>query len=224
MMMTSSEPANRGTDAFVHYLAAKQRPEGYWQGIGASRAPIQDGNLSRTAMAIRTLAIYGMPGRKTEWTERIGRAADWLAKQTPQSTEDRIMQLLGLKWAGVQASLREKRTRELLSIQGADGGWAQTPYLASDAYATGQVLYTLREMGLPSSDPAFRRGVDFLVRTQMDDGSWYVKSRAMKIQPYFQSGFPYEHDQWISATGTAWAVMALTFAEPETPAASAQAR
>jgi hypothetical protein len=38
----------------------------------------------------------------------------------------------------------------------------------------------------------------------------------MKIQPYFQSGFPYEHDQWISATGTAWAAMALTLTEPET--------
>jgi ankyrin repeat protein len=214
MMIASGEPANRGTDAFVHYLAAKQRPEGHWQGIGATRAPIQDGNLSRTAMAIHALSVYGMPGRKTEWTERIGRAAGWLGRQTPHSTEDRIMQLLGLHWAGTAASLREKRVHELLEIQRADGGWAQTPYLPSDAYATGQVLYTLHEMAIPSSHPAFRRGVAFLLRTQMEDGSWYVKSRAMKIQPYFQSGFPYDHDQWISATGTAWAVMALTFAEP----------
>jgi ankyrin repeat protein len=108
MMITSKEPASRGTDAFVHYLAAKQRPEGYWQGIGASRAPIQDGNLSRTAMAIRTLAVYGMPARRVEWTERIGRAAEWLAKQTPQSTEDRVMQLLGLQWGGAQSSRSRK--------------------------------------------------------------------------------------------------------------------
>jgi hypothetical protein len=32
----------------------------------------------------------------------------------------------------------------------------------------------------------------------------------MKIQPYFESGFPYGHDQWISQAGTAWAAMALT--------------
>ena len=224
MMITSDEPSSRGTDAFVHYLAAKQRVAGYWQGIGASRAPIQDGSVSRTAMAIRTLATYGMPGRKAEWTERIGRAADWLAKQAPQSTEDRIMQLLGLKWAGVQQTLREKRTRELLATQRPDGGWAQTPYLTSDAYATGQVLYTLHELGIPSSDPAFRRGADFLVRTQQEDGSWYVKSRAMKIQPYFQSGFPYDHDQWISSMGTGWAVMALTLTDPATSTSSAQAR
>jgi hypothetical protein len=38
----------------------------------------------------------------------------------------------------------------------------------------------------------------------------------MKIQPYFESGFPYSHDQWISQTGTAWAVMALS-QTPEQP-------
>jgi hypothetical protein len=36
-----------------------------------------------------------------------------------------------------------------------------------------------------------------------------VRSRAPKFQPYFQSGFPYEHDQWVSSAATAWAVMAL---------------
>jgi hypothetical protein len=41
------------------------------------------------------------------------------------------------------------------------------------------------------------------------DGSWYVRSRAVKFQPYFQSGFPFDHDQWISAAATAWAVRAL---------------
>jgi hypothetical protein len=35
-------------------------------------------------------------------------------------------------------------------------------------------------------------------------------NRAMKIQPYFESGFPYGHDQWISHAGTAWAVIALS--------------
>jgi hypothetical protein len=45
--------------------------------------------------------------------------------------------------------------------------------------------------------------------TQWEDGSWYVRSRAPKFQPYFQSGFPYDHDQWISSTATSWAVRAL---------------
>jgi ankyrin repeat protein len=219
MMATDREPSDQGTDALVHYLATKQRGAGNWVGVGATRAPIQDGDCSRTAMSIHTLAVYGMPGRKAEIAERVGRAANWLAKQVPQSNEDRVMQILGLKWAGVQARLRETRIKDLIALQRSDGGWAQTPYLASDAYATGQVLYTLHETGaFTTDDPVFRRGVEFLLRTQKEDGSWYVKSRAMKIQPYFQSGFPYDHDQWISATATAWALMALSFTAPEKPA------
>jgi len=74
------------------------------------------------------------------------------------------------------------------------------------------VLFTLHELGLTVSDTAYRRGVEFLLRTQLDDGSWHVASRAVKFQPYFQSGFPHNHDQWISAAGTAWAAMGLAHA------------
>jgi hypothetical protein len=161
-------------------------------------------------MSIRTLSVYGTPALKAQNMQRIERAAGWLSRQTPLSTEDRVMQLLGLKWANADSKLRDTRTRELVALQRADGGWSQTPYLVSDAYATGQVLVTLRELEAATSDQALQRGAAFLLRTQSEDGSWYVKSRAMKIQPYFESGFPYSHDQWISQTGTAWAVMALS--------------
>ena len=203
-------PPSFATDALVHYLAAKQRADGSWHGVGATRAPIQDGDFSRTAMSIKALSAYGTPALRGELTQRIERAASWLARQTPHSTEDRVMQLLGLKWANAKAESRQALTRELQRMQRSDGGWAQTPYLASDAYATGQVVFTLREMGLAATDPVVERGAAYLLRTQHEDGSWYVKSRAMKIQPYFESGFPHGHDQWISQTGTAWAVMALS--------------
>jgi hypothetical protein len=39
-----------------------------------------------------------------------------------------------------------------------------------------------------------------------------VKTRSLPIQPYFESGFPYGHDQWISSAATSWAAMALTLA------------
>jgi ankyrin repeat protein len=212
VMASQQAPPTRATDAFVRYLAAKQRAAGNWRGIGATRAPIQDGDFSRTAMSVRTLSYYATPARRSEYRERVTRAADWLASQTPLTTEDRVMQLLGLHWADAHASTRQRRVRELLQLQRADGGWAQTPHLTSDAYATGQVLYTLREMGVPMSEPALERGSTFLVGTQREDGSWYVKSRAMKIQPYFESGFPYGHDQWISHAATAWATMGLAAA------------
>ena len=63
-----------------------------------------------------------------------------------------------------------------------------------------------------------QRGAAFLLRTQNKDGSWYAKSRAMKIQPYFESGFPYGHDQWISQTATSWATIGLSLTAQEPPA------
>ena len=211
MMAEMKLPATLGTEAFVSYLAAKQRDGGQWHGI-ATRAPIQDGDFSRTAMAIRALSVYGSPARRTEWQARISRAAAWLAAQRPRSTEERVMQLLGLQWAGGDTAARDKGQRELAAAQRPDGGWSQTPYLASDAYATGQALYALNTLGVPASNAELRRGVAFLLRTQEPDGAWHVTSRAMKIQPYFDSGFPHGDDQWVSQSGTAWAVMGLALA------------
>jgi hypothetical protein len=72
----------------------------------------------------------------------------------------------------------------------------------------------LREAGgVPATDTAYKRGVEFLLKTQFEDGSWYVKSRAIPIQPFFEAGFPYGHDQWISAAATNWAATALALCE-----------
>ena len=88
--------------------------------------------------------------------------------------------------------------------------------LESDAYATGQALVALRRSGsVDVASTAYQRGVAFLLRTQHADGSWLVRTRSFPVQPYKESGFPHGDDQWISATGTGWAVMALTLAAPE---------
>jgi ankyrin repeat protein len=213
-----SEPANDFTDAAVHYLAARQDPSGAWISLALARPPIQDSTISRTAMAIRALRVYGWPGRQAEFDERIQRAHVWLEKAKPVTTYEEADRIMGLRAAGVAARVLRTAADALLNKQGADGGWAQTSYLDSDAYATGVVLHTLYVSGLTTPDaPAYRRGIAFLLRTQFPDGSWYVRSRAPKFQPYFQSGFPFDHDQWISSAATAWAAMALA------PAASTSA-
>ena len=100
--------------------------------------------------------------------------------------------------------------RELIAQQNADGGWAQNSYMSTDAYATGLSLAALA-LADPGSvnSAAYRRGVDYLMRTQEADGSWHVRSRAFGFQPYFESDFPHGHDQWISMAATAWSAMAL---------------
>lgn len=205
------EAGGRSTDAIVHNLLGQQRQAGNWHLGGIARAPISDGDISRTALTIRALQVYGIPARKADLQKRIQLAANWLMTAAPQTTEDWNMQALGLKWAGVHHGSRET-IRRLLLAQEADGGWAQAQGLESDAYATGQTLYTLHELGIPASDPAYRRGVQYLLETQAEDGSWHVRSRAVPIQPYFESGFPYGPDQWISSAATAWAATSLSYA------------
>ena len=199
-------------DALILNMAGQQKTDGSWHLGGTSRPPIEDGDFSRTAFSIRALSFYSLPGRKPEFDQRIQKAAAWLKAAHPRSTEDRNMQLLGMKWGHLDSGSLEQPLKTLIRLQRADGGWSQTPELSSDAYGTATALYTLHELGVPSSDAAYLRGVNYLLRTQLADGSWHVKSRAPKFQPYFQSGFPHDHDQWISSAATAWGAIALSYA------------
>jgi mono/diheme cytochrome c family protein len=198
------------TDSLVHHIAAMQRKDGDWANYGLVRPPLEDGGFTLTARGIRALRAYPLPGRQAEFADRVERAAKWLERAEPRTTEDRSMQLLGIAWAGHKAP--RNRIDELASRQRADGGWGQTDHLGADAYATGETLWALHESGMPASDPVYVRGVGFLLKTQQRDGSWHVASRALKFQPYFESGFPHGHDQWISQAGTGMAVIALSFA------------
>jgi ankyrin repeat protein len=208
-LASAGVPQSLAIDSMVHHMAAMQRKEGDWQTF-EGRPPIESGEFGQTARAIRALRSFPTPARKDEFEQRIQRAAAWVEKAEPLTTEDRTMQILGLVWAGHTAPAG--RVKELVGKQRTDGGWGQTDYHQSDAFATGEALWALHESGTTSSDPVYRRGVDFLLRTQQEDGTWHVVSRSFGFQPYFQSGFPYEQDQWISQAGTAMAVIGLSFA------------
>ena len=203
---------DRMTDAMAANLAVQQLTSGRWHKVsdGVSRPPIEDGDIFRTTLAIRTIRVYGTPGRAAELEERVQRAKNWLLTADALTAEDRNMQLLGLYWAGTDPAVLKKLSLGIIQTQRADGGWAQRSEPDSDAYATGQTLYTLAEtVGFSPREAAYKKGTAFLLSTQRADGSWYVRSRAPKFQPYFESGFPYGHDQWISAMATGWAASAL---------------
>jgi squalene cyclase len=204
------------TDALARFLYYRQRPDGCWQEF-SYRPPLESGEIEVTATSLLALQKYAPQTQRAQYEESIKRAAGWLKTVQPHTYEDRAFQLLGLGWAGVSPrnGIIIQAVRELLAQQRPDGGWAQGPSLPSDAYATGQALVALNQAGgLPLSHSAWRRGMTFLLKTQLADGSWYVRSRAIPIQPFFQSGFPHERDQWISAAGTNWATMALTLSLP----------
>ena len=176
------------------------------------------------------------PGLEIPTAERT-RALQWLEQTKPNETEDRVFRLWGLKHAGASAQSLAVATDDLLRTQRTDGGWSQldtpaepakktktatgkativpTSARASDAYATGSALVALHLAGGVSTEvPSYRRGLEFLLRSQRDDGTWFIKSRSHPFQAYFESGFPHGPDQFISAAGSSWATAALVLACP----------
>jgi ankyrin repeat protein len=104
--------------------------------------------------------------------------------------------------------------RALAAEQLPDGGWRAIRGRASDVYSTAQSLVALHRAGeVPVGDAAWRRGLAYLLKAQAADGTWRQRSRlfppAPLSPPYFDAGYPGEHDQFISLSAASWAVMAL---------------
>jgi hypothetical protein len=198
------------------YLAATQRPDGSWPAADY-RPPMEDGPIQGAAFAIRVFQLYPLAGREKELAQRMERARDYLLKAQPATFNQQVFQLLGLGWAGLKSNRLRPFVQAILTRQNPDGSWAQLDGLPGDSWATGEALVALNTVGgIEASHDAYQKGVRFLLRTQFEDGSWYVRSRAWPFQPHFESEFPHGKDQWISAGGTAWAAMALLLTQPRT--------
>jgi len=201
-------PQDPATDAMARFLKGQQRPDGRWD-IFAHRPPVEASTFNSTAAALRAIQVYAPGPQRAEYDKAIRLAAAWLRNTEPRFTDDRVYRILGLRWSGAPKEALRQAGNELAATQRPDGGWSQIPTLASDAYATGEALVALRESGFSVNDPSYQRGVTFLLRSQCEDGSWHVSSRAMPVQPYFESDFPHGRDQFVSSAATNWAVMAL---------------
>ena len=208
-------PMDNMTASFAHYALAKQMPDGSWIGNGVSRPPMEYSSISHTAMGVRIVSLYPIPGRNDEVNQSLEKAKRWLMDAEAKSAEERAMRLLGLVWSGATQEDVGQAIGDIIAQQEVNGGWPQIIDLEPDAYATGLSLYALREAGGSIGDESHRRGVQFLQESQYQDGSWLVKSRAFPIQSYFESGFPFGPHQWISSAGTAWATMAIAETLPD---------
>jgi len=111
--------------------------------------------------------------------------------------DDTAMILLALSRSGAsdaaaQQVCHRRAVNWILDMQGSDGGWAafdvdnnwqflnHVPFADHNAMLdptcpdiTGRVLEALGAHGIAGTHPAVKRGVDYLVRNQRPDGSWY---------------------------------------------------
>jgi ankyrin repeat protein len=212
-------PPNLGAAVYARLLISRQNGDGDWDGFH-QRPPSSYSRFTMTALGLRAVQVYHHASQKAAAAAAVARARKFLESRPARSTEEHAYRIIGLKWAGADRNTLQRFARELKAAQRPDGGWGALAGRDSDVYATSQALVALREGGVGEIDSGWRRGIDYLVKAQAADGSWRLKSRlnppAPLSPPYFDAGYPEGHDQFISMTGAAWAVMALAYALPPT--------
>lgn len=204
------------TDIAVDCIMGQAKPDGSFL-TESGRAPLETGEAHLVALDVRAIQLYAAPAKKKKADEIIARSKQWLEKLNTNNQQELAFQLLGLQWCGSNKELKMKIADKLISMQNADGGWSQLPTMKSDAYATGQTLYALYESGLlkPKND-TYQKGLEYLLKTQDESGAWIVATRVYPIQPFVSSQFPpYDENQFISATASNWATLALLNALPD---------
>lgn len=207
-----SRPADAAIEAVVHYLAGHQKDLHHWK-PPSIRPPSEESPFSATFFALEGIHAYHTVPQRAACEARTASARQWLEKTPPQTTEDRVFRLWALHAA---QSDTHAAAQDLLHTQREDGGWSQLENMTSDAYATGTALVALHRIGsVTANDPAYQRGLRWLLQNQLPDGSWHVVSRAKPFQKYFESGYPHGKDQFISITAACWSTTALLLALPE---------
>jgi squalene-hopene/tetraprenyl-beta-curcumene cyclase len=165
--------------------------------LGETENPPQR-ELTRTADWLISKEVH----RRGDWAfkrpqaEPSGWAFEFNNEFYPD-VDDTAMVLLALKKARasndvVQRACEKRALDWLLAMQGRDGGWAafdadnnwhilsHVPFADHNAMLdpscpdiTGRVLEALMLCGISPNHSAVRKGVQFLLKTQEQDGSWY---------------------------------------------------
>jgi N-acyl-D-amino-acid deacylase len=199
------------TEAMVTYLLKTQHQDGYWTGQ-VTRPPLEESYFTATVLATQGMDYYATESQRGLVDAAAAKAKDWLNSAPATNQEDKAFRLWGLHSLSGRPKEIDSARKALLAVQHKDGGWAQTDDMKSDAYATGQTLFVLQKTGLSSSDQAYQRGVQFLLKTQCADGSWFVQTRSKPIQKDFDNGDSHGKNQFISTSATCWALSALAAA------------
>src|SRR5262245_50900628 len=124
--------------------------------------------------------------------EGVARLKGYLKRNPPPNLHHRVWLLwASLKLDGLMTpAAREQTGKKLLARQSKDGGW-NLPSLgdwkrldgrpndgnaASDGYATGLVVYMLRQAGVAAKEAPIQAGVGWLKSNQRASGRWFTRS------------------------------------------------
>jgi squalene-hopene/tetraprenyl-beta-curcumene cyclase len=202
------------TAAALERMWAVQKANGGWNWLKCDWPPMEHDDYYGATLA--ALAAGLAPGDYAK-SEKAKPGLDKLRaylKKTPAPDHHHLTMLL---WASTKveglmtAEERKAAIAGLLALQRPDGGWnlpslgeykrrdgsANDSTAPSDGYATGLVVYVLRQAEVPATDAAIAKAVSWLKANQRESGRWFTRS------------LNNDKAHYVTNAGTAFAVMAL---------------
>jgi squalene-hopene/tetraprenyl-beta-curcumene cyclase len=191
-----------------------QRKTGEWAWLKCDWPPLEHDDYYGAVLAAVTVGIAPEKYAETEKAKvGIAKLKAYFEKTPAPDLHHKAM----LLWASskidglMSANDRTATIAELKKLQHDDGGWclpslgkynrrdksANETAAPCDGYATGYVVYILRQSGVGVDDNAIQKGVEWLKKNQRDSGRWFTRS------------LNNDKAHYIANAGSAFAVMAL---------------
>lgn len=167
----------RGVD-FLLKSPLAQAPDGSF--VEPSGGPVVQGQIINTANALVSFRWAAAHSRDPKYGQAAERALAFIASAEPETTQDEAIKISALMRYGTpeHKQLAWSVVERLTGEQQADGGWKlSSDKDASIPFATGEVLYAFKQAGVSVTAPNFKRGTEYLLRTQVggpapESGSW----------------------------------------------------
>lgn len=191
-----------------------QREDGGWTWLDEDEPPSEIDDHYGVTMAAIGVGLAPDNYRNTEAAKKgLEKVREYFRHNPPANMHHRAMKLLAsLNVEGISTEAERKQVvKDLFALQKKDGGWGLATLgnwkrangepqdmRTSDGYGTGFVIYVLRRAGVPASDPRIKKGINWLKTHQRSSGRWFTRS--MKK----------DNKHYITNSGTAYAVMALS--------------
>jgi squalene-hopene/tetraprenyl-beta-curcumene cyclase len=197
-----------------------QRSDGGWDWLKCAWPPMEHDDYYGVVYAAVGVGQapdkYSQTEQAKAGLEKLRRYFNFKTNPPPSLHHKAMLLWASLKLDGLMSDKMRKSTiTELLALQKSDGGWS-LPTLGdwvgrdelpndrnapSDGYATGFVIYVLRQAGVPAGSDPIQKGVAWLKSHQRESGRWFTRS--VNTDRY----------HFITHAGTAYAVLALKACE-----------
>lgn len=197
-----------------------QRKDGGWNWLKCAWPPLEHDDYYGVVYAAVGVGHapdgYAQTPKAKAGLEKLRAYFNYKTNPPPSLHHKAMLLWASMKLEGLMSEkMRQSTVTELLALQKPDGGWslpslgdwvghAELPNnrnAPSDGYATGFVIYILRQAGTPASSEPIRKGIAWLKNNQRQSGSWFTRS--VNTDRY----------HFITHAGTAYAVMALKACE-----------